>query len=1467
MKRTLTLLLASLFALTASAAKDRLILKGKDGPGKGRKIVFMAGDEEYRTEESCPMLAKILSQRHGFDCVVLFSFDPTGSYIDPNNQRGMRGMEEIKDAHLVITGNRFRQLNAAQYEILAAHLDAGKPVMGFRTATHAFTGNGRTGDFKWSQFGLNILGERWVSHHGRHKVQGCRGVIEKKHAGHPVLNSVEDVFATSDVYGVVNLDENKATVLLRGAVTETLEPSSKAIDGEKNDPMMAAAWLRQYVSPSGKGRGQAFCTTMGASEDFENEDLRRLIVNAAYFLNGIDVPKRADVRYVDPFPTTFYSFIREKDYFKNRNLQVSDFELRKTAATGLPKSMQDQPALKARKEKLLASAKKSTPAKKSASKPKAKPKRKPRPGPALDDDKIKYAKPAKAKGAAATVQLPLQPQAGENIVLLGNLLGERMLNFGHFEAELYNRFPLHRLTLRNMCNPGDTAGFRAHSSRTDPWAFPGAEKFNQDKKTHYGIGHYPSQDEWLTELKTDTIVAFFGFNEAFDGLDKIANFKAELSAWIDHTHSLAYNGRTAPKIVLVTPIAFEDRSADYDLPTGAEENKFLAAYAKAVQDVAKAKKVGVVDVFSLTKKWFAQKGSKLTINGCHLSDAGYAKLASPLADAIFGKSGVASIAAKESIRKAVNDKNYFWFNDYRMLNGVHVYGRRWKPYGNENYPEEIEKMRQMTKLRDERVWDIAAGRTKLPPIDDAKRTRKLTPIKTNFNRPITYLDRKKALESFTMREGYKIELFASEKEFPDLKSPVQMAFDNKGRLWVAVIPSYPHYKPGDDLPNDKLLIFEDTDGDGRADTQKVFADGLNLPIGFELAPEGVYLSQEPHLCLLVDDDKDDRADRMEILLTGFDTHDTHHAISAYCADASGAFYMCEGRFLHSQVETPYGPQRMTDGGVWRFNPKNWRLERYSQSDYSNPWGITFDEWNQCFISDASSGKNFYGVPVSAKIPHGLEIPQVDQFAPKRSRPTSGTEFVSSRHFPKEDQGNFMINNSISFLGTSMHKVWEEGSGFYGRVAGDLIASSDPNFRPVDCETAPDGSLYIVDWHNALIGHMQHNARDPNRDSDHGRIYRVTYPSRPLVKPAKVAGASIEQLLNNLKLREYRTRYRTRRELRGRPASQVLPAVKKWAKAQDPKHPNYAHRMCEALWVTWGHNKVDEGILHICLNSEDHRARSAAVGVLRYNYKKISNAPALLLKAAQDEHPRVRLEAIVTASWMDNQDGARIGLEAVKMQFDRWMGPVFDQAMKTTLKDDIDALVKAGKVDLAKNERAADFLAGKLSFEMDPEKEYGPTKKLNAADMKVYQLGKKVFHRDGHCATCHQPNGLGMANAYPPLTKNPWIEDDTRMIKIVLKGLWGSLEVNGKHYDPSKGVPPMPGFGPICTDEEIAAVINYARNSFGNSMKFVTAADVAKIRKQTDGRQDFYMVEDIMKEHPIKGWENWKKAAGDIGGFE
>ena len=329
--------LSVLILAAAGTAEERLVYEGGTGPGKGKHVVLVSGDEEYRSEEALPMLGKILSQRHGFRCTVLFSIDPDAGYIDPNNQKILPGMEALKDADLMIVATRFRNPPEEAMKPFEAYLEAGKPVIGLRTATHGFLG-------KWSYFGLQILGEKWVAHHGGHKRQGCRGVIEDANADHSVLKGVKDVFAASDVYTVKNLTDD-ATILLRGAVTETLDPKSKPIEGAKNNPMMPLAWLREYTSPGGT-KGQAFCTTMGAAVDLVSEDARRLIVNASYHLTGIEVPASANVDYVDPYYPSFYGFVRGKgpdSHWAKRALRPSSFALGSSPAALDPPGTPDWP--------------------------------------------------------------------------------------------------------------------------------------------------------------------------------------------------------------------------------------------------------------------------------------------------------------------------------------------------------------------------------------------------------------------------------------------------------------------------------------------------------------------------------------------------------------------------------------------------------------------------------------------------------------------------------------------------------------------------------------------------------------------------------------------------------------------------------------------------------------------------------------------------------------------------------------------------------------------------------------------------------------------------------------------------------------------------------------------------------------------------------------------------------------------
>ena len=837
---------------------------------------------------------------------------------------------------------------------------------------------------------------------------------------------------------------------------------------------------------------------------------------------------------------------------------------------------------------------------------------------------------------------PLDLPSNSRIVLIGGGLGARMANFDHFETELHSRYPKHQLFIRNMCDEGNTPGFRPHSARKSPWAFPGAEKFRplSDARDRWGSGNvgngfYKSPDEWLATLKPDLIIGFFGYCESFGGPQNLESFKAELTGLIKHTAATTYNGKKPSRFVLVSPTAFQNLSALHGTPNGIEENINLALYTNAMKEVAKKHEVPFVDVFTPTKQWFEKDATPLTRDGALLTSSGYARLAPLLAESLFGKNKPQPDLDTMALRKAISEKSWLWRNYYKIPNGVHVFGRRHRPYGPKNYPAELTKLAEMMHIRDKAVW--AAPSAGL--IDIAKADAQTSPL-PNFGEPKkTYLPAKGTAKKIKVPEGYGIGLFASDEQFPDLANPVQLSFDNKGRLWVATMPSYPHYKPGDAKPNDKLLIFEDTDNDGRADKQTIFADGLHLPMGFEFGTDGVYVSQGYSLVYLRDTDGDDHADETEIVLSGFDDHDTHHAISGFCADPSGAIYMGEGTFLHSNVETAYGTIRSSNGGFFRYNPSRRHLERSVRLSIPNPWGIAFDEWGQDFFADTSDPNMRWMLPGSVRVGYGNFAPNPPNLLEVKVRPTSGLEIVSSRHFPDEVQGDILINNTIGFLGTKQHTLTDDGTGFKSTFRQDLVHGSDPNFRPVDMEFAPDGSLYLVDWHNALIGHMQHSARDPDRDHQHGRVFRITYLDRPLVEPAKIHGAPIATLLENLKLPEYRTRYRTRRELRGRDTDEVISAINKWtAENQDNEH-----LLLEALWVAWGLDRVNEteDLLKTLLAAKDFHARAAAVRVLRYSGHQIPDQVNLLKTATSDKHGRVRMEAIAAASWLGKEEGLAV----------------------------------------------------------------------------------------------------------------------------------------------------------------------------------------------------------------------------------
>jgi mono/diheme cytochrome c family protein/glucose/arabinose dehydrogenase len=1021
----------------------------------------------------------------------------------------------------------------------------------------------------------------------------------------------------------------------------------------------------------------------------------------------------------------------------------------------------------------------------------------------------------------------LKVEKGSHISLIGGNLGSRMIHYDFFETELHLKYPDNQLLVRNMCDGGDTPGFRPHSSRKSPWAFLGAEKFQTEfANPSDSQGFFPYPDEWLTNLNTDIIVAFFGYSESFHGVKGLPMYKAELQAFINHTKAQKYNGEKAPQLAIVSPIAFEDLSKKYDLPNGIKENQKLLLYTNAIKEICLKNGVLFVDAFTPSKKWYAESSDYLTIDGFQLNETGYKKFSQLLLSQLFNIKKSDNIADYDLVKKAVDEKNWMWHNDYKIPNGVHVYGRRYDPFGQDNYPAEIEKIRQMTSIRDTAIW-VALHGQKMDLAKADEKTRKLPEVKTNYdpgkNGSLKYLTGEEAISKIKIDPDYKMELFASEKEFPDLVKPVQMAFDNKGRLWVACMPTYPHYKPGDSMPNDKLIILEDTNNDGKADKQTTFVTGLHLPLGFEFAPEGVYVSQGTNLKLYTDTNGDDKADKEEVILSGYDDHDTHHNSHSYTMDPSGAFYSGEGVFLHTNIETPYGTVRATNGGYYRYSPQLKKLERTAQMAIPNPWGVLFDDYGQPFFAETSGPFVQWMLPSTVFPRYGESNVKADNLIEKDHlvRPTSGIELISSRHFPDDVQGDLLINNTIGFLGTKQHTLKDDGTGYKSKWVKDLIVSDDRNFRPVDLEFAPDGSLFIIDWHNILIGHMQHNARDPLRDHEHGRIYRITHKTRPLVTPAKIDEASVEQLFENLKLPEYRSRYRTKRELRARPATEVLPKMNVWVNNLDKNDPKYEHNLLEALWVSWGLDKVDQPLLRKLLKANDYRVRAAAVMVLRYTGHQVADQTNLLMLAAKDENSRVRITATTAASWLEKSKGLPI-LQEIKKK------PMDNISAKT-------------------HEVAVAHISG---TNVRKQKEAEIVSILKGDDLALFKLGKTIYAKEGYCQTCHQADGNGLtASQFPPLKETKWvIGSEERLIKIVLKGVMGPMEVNGRNYP---GQVPMTPFGGLLTDREVAGVLTYVRNSFGNKATPIKPEKVKQVRATIVNKKDFYSPTKLLEEHP---WE-------------
>ena len=1367
-------------ALIANPVKYTGSVKEK----KGKNLVLIASDHEYRAEETIPALARILAVHHGIDCTVLFGLNKDGE-IEAGISN-IPGLEALKKADGMVIFTRFLALPPEQMKHIDDYLNRAGPVVGLRTSTHGFNyKNDKDPYYKYhfrytgkdyeAGFGHQVLGQSWVGHYGKNHTQSTRIDIIKDKKNHPILRGVNKVHVQAGGY---NAEAKKDwDILTMAQPLMSMKPDGA---DDKTKPPMASEWTRHYQGKNGK-KGRVFTSLYGASEDLLNPGYRRMIVNGVYWTLGLENKIKPDskIDFVGPYkPTTF------KNRGEVRGVKPSMYAKLDSPIPAKPKAEKEQaPSAKPtngtrflrieipgdNKILTLNEVEIFSGGKNVARQGKAKqssvgsggvPERgidgnkNPDWGGAgqthtdgfgttnpwwevdlgkeftvdtvqvwnrqgfekrldgftiqlMDANRKQIYKSGKTKGAqrikftlkSRTIidftlyngkpepkslvsspviaevpagykdALPFSFKKGDKIAILGNGLADRMQHDAWMETVLQSALKGQGISFRNMSFSGDRPN-----------------KYPRSK------GFIP-MNQYLQHVKADVVFAMFGYNESFDGPQNADNHKNLLIDFVGKIRSYKPNGKSFPRIVLFSPIAFQNLK-DRNLPNGRAHNRNLAAYTKATENAAKEAGVQFIDLFNPTLKLFEQNKIPLTINGAHLNEEGNRLLAEIIAEALLGKDIPAS-PTLHNIKEAIHQKNWTWHNRYRATDGNDIWGGRSKlrfvddQSNAEVLQHELAMLDVMTANRDKLIWAVAQG--KKYKINDSNVPKPISVISNIGGKSRSsnagkegnpnYLSSKESVKRFDVRDGFEVNLFADESQFPELINPVQMQVDTKGRLWAAVWPTYPMWEPMKEM-NDALVILPDDNNDGKADRIIEFAKVHN-PLGFEFWNGGVLVTSGPDLLFLRDNDGDDKADERYIILQGLGTSDTHHAANNLIFGPDGGIYWQSGVFLQHNHEHPWGTSLNTgSSAMYRFDPRRHTIA-FHGSNSPNPHGTAFDDWGYQYATDGTGGRSYQVRPDGKSW-------KMHTLLNKEVRPVPACEILSSDNFPDDMQGDFLICNSIGFLGIKQYKlhrdggyeltktigrgkeakkvteqtklgqVWGTPNGEKLKVTKSLadgskldeesdgfMLSGDKNFRPTDAIFGEDGALYVSDWQNVIIGHMQHNVRDPNRDHKHGRIFRVSYTKKPAQKAVKIDGQPIEKLLENLKHPVDGVRHRTRVELSERDTNDVIKATQEWMKQFNPRKKEVAHHLMEALWVHQQHNRRNGRLLNDMLKSPHPHARMAALTVQHHWY----NAdPAKGSQVIEEEEAEVTQKSGIISD-TDQLTTIRIATVVEKMKYD------------------------------------------------------------------------------------------------------------------------------------------------------------------------------------------------------------------------
>lgn len=984
----------------------------------------------------------------------------------------------------------------------------------------------------------------------------------------------------------------------------------------------------------------------------------------------------------------------------------------------------------------------------------------------------------------------------EVVVLVGQENFVREQEMGYLEARL-------------------AAGFSGMTPRIRSMAWEADTVYEQWRDLNFGA--------WSDQLEVagaTVVIAQFGQMEVFDGRERLTEFKTAYHRLLDEF------SRQTRRLVLVSPMPFERSSASH-APNLTEWNPMVISYAEVIRAIADERRAVFVDLITPLQSR-ASSAPRLTSDGIHLNDLGLRVVADVVAEQL----GVPpnANATRSSLLAAIRDKNRVWFDCWRPANWSFVYGDRIsQQYGKKGGTEPslqkaFEGRLLVVEAGDERIHALARGETVSLP--EWPKQGEVT------NSPVA-LTPEEELATFTVRDGYQVNLYASERD--GVVDPTQIAWDERGWLYVACSPSYPQTRASE-LPADYIVVLADTDRDGVADRSWRYAEGLTMVQGLEPVPGGMYVCDFDQLVFLRDEDGDARADSREVIFSGFGIGDTHQLINSIAHGPAGGLWFTQGLHAMSLVETPWGIARLDRSGVWRWRPRTMRLEGFFGGGMAgmNCWAVAFDEFGQVFHKSGDRPQGYWSVPglVRGADPlgsgdrhiasqsYGNSPEQYHSVGPlfDTSPKTTSLDFIGTQGLPDEIQGTALIAGYFGSV-VELHELLDEGAGFSSRQQPKLLKSSTSAFRPVDVSGGPDGAMYLADWYNPVIGHYQASYADPRRDKHHGRIWRISSLEHDSVRPPDLASMTIPKLLDQLMSPERWVRYQAKRLLFYRPRAAVLTAADRWLATLSPAwlgREAYLDRVrLELLGLYQSHEAVRPGLLNSLLEADDYRLRAYATRVVGAWGTRLPDPLSLLLRRVKDAHPRVRLEAVVAASYLPKMESVTVAVQVL----DASMDPFLHYALRQSAR----ALQGYWEGPLAEG-----------SLALSSPIHAGYLKDLAGNPPPAPSPGEELYRQA--CLACHQPEGKGLPGVYPALAESDWLAGDPdRLIKVVLHGLSGPITVNGERFV-SEAEVPMPSFEAL-SDSEIADVLTYLRTHFGNQSDAIEADHVGRIRRATKGRRE------------------------------